>query len=191
MGKLTRSSHFWVSRSKSINFSASVVTAKMCRPSGDQRGENRFFASGNRENFPVPTSTIAIPGPSTGNPLPPAFKVTTMDLPSGDQLGSYPNSAPGTSSRRSVPSLETRYARQPVFKVVPMNTICLPSGDHCGKAAIIPSNLNCTLSLPSTRLRQSWWSGTEMYVIHIPSRENARSFTDTPPRNGVKPDLPS
>src|SRR6516162_8538415 len=99
MGMLTRSAHCCVARSKMTSFCESVVMAAMYFPSGDQRGEKSCAACGNGETFRVCTSTIAMPAPeglTFGSP--PSFRVSTIDLPSGDQLGSKPTGALGTKS---------------------------------------------------------------------------------------------
>src|SRR5581483_467183 len=143
MGTFTSCSHCWRTRSNNIKVPESFVSAAMYLPSGDQRGEKNCFAPGRGEIFPVTESRITMPGPVgilLGEPA--SFKVNTIDLPSADHPGSYPASAPGISSRSPGPSLEIRYARHPVFKVVPMNTIRFPSGDHRGNAAVIGSNVS-------------------------------------------------
>src|SRR5579862_5688882 len=109
IGMLASSCQRRAATSKSISLSESSVRAAMYRPSGDQRGENNCSEDGRGEIFPDSTSTIAMPRLcATGVCLSVGSSVKTMDLPSADHVGSYPDFAPGMSSRRPVPSLEIR-----------------------------------------------------------------------------------
>src|SRR5881392_1533743 len=91
MGILTSSCHFWLTRSNSISLSEFLVIAAMYFPSGDQRGEKSWLALGRMVVFPVFTSTVTMPGRLAIPACEVAsFRLTTIDLPSGDHPGSNP-----------------------------------------------------------------------------------------------------
>jgi hypothetical protein len=76
-----------------------------------------------------------------------------------------------SSSRGTPPCIGTTK----IFDVfpfwIPVKAISFPFGDHLGRAARIGGNVNCSLSVPSTRLRHKAKSGYETYVTQTPSGE--------------------
>src|SRR6516164_2892385 len=99
MGVLTNSVQRLVTTSNNTSFCESLLMAAINFPSGDHRGEKSCAAPGRGETFRVCRSTIAIPGPEIEIPgETESLRVTTTDLPSGDQPGSKPACASGTSS---------------------------------------------------------------------------------------------